>query len=159
MWQPRTSLVAQWLRLHASSARGTGSIPGQRTKIPHAVWPKKIHSKERILPVNTTARIQTMVCFSSRSISIIVFYTIFQGQNLTGYSPWGSQRVGQTEWLTLLLLILFSTKVKNHFLESKPHCLMLIYKDLVERGSRGRRRQRNRGEGRDQQGGGSIIMS
>ena len=40
-----------------------------------------------------------MVCFSSRSTSIIVFYTIFQGQNLMGYSPWGSQRVGH-DWVT-----------------------------------------------------------
>ena len=31
------SLVVQWLRLHASSAGGLGSIPGQGTKIPHAV--------------------------------------------------------------------------------------------------------------------------
>ena len=31
-----TSLVVQWLRLHASTAGGTGSIPGQGTKIPHA---------------------------------------------------------------------------------------------------------------------------
>ena len=30
------SLVAQWLRLHASTARGTGSIPDWGTKIPHA---------------------------------------------------------------------------------------------------------------------------
>ena len=37
---------AQWLRLHASSARGTGSIPGQRTKIPHAVRPKKYIPKK-----------------------------------------------------------------------------------------------------------------
>ena len=29
-------LPVQWLRLHASSARGTGSICGQGTKIPHA---------------------------------------------------------------------------------------------------------------------------
>ena len=29
-----TSLVVQWLRLHASSAEGAGSIPGQGTKIP-----------------------------------------------------------------------------------------------------------------------------
>ena len=33
----RTSLVVQWLRLCASNARGTGSIPGQGTKILHAV--------------------------------------------------------------------------------------------------------------------------
>ena len=33
-----TSLVVQWLRLHASNAGGTGSIPGWGTKIPHALW-------------------------------------------------------------------------------------------------------------------------
>ena len=32
-----TSLAVQWLRLHASTARGTGSIPGRGTKIPHAM--------------------------------------------------------------------------------------------------------------------------
>ena len=30
----RTSLVVQWLRLHASTIRGMGSIPGCVTKIP-----------------------------------------------------------------------------------------------------------------------------
>ena len=34
----RTSLAVQWLRLHATTAGGTGSIPGQGTKIPHATW-------------------------------------------------------------------------------------------------------------------------
>ena len=34
----RASLVVQWLRLCASIARGTGSIPGQGTKIPYAAW-------------------------------------------------------------------------------------------------------------------------
>ena len=37
-----TSLVVQWLRLHASNARGTGSILGQGTKIPHAL----LHGQE-----------------------------------------------------------------------------------------------------------------
>ena len=32
-----TSLVVQWLRLCTPSAGGMGSIPGQRTKIPHAM--------------------------------------------------------------------------------------------------------------------------
>jgi len=37
-----TSLGVQWLRLHASTAGGVGSIPGQGTKIPYAsAWPKK----------------------------------------------------------------------------------------------------------------------
>ena len=31
----------QWLRLHASTARGAGLIPGQGTKILHAMQPKK----------------------------------------------------------------------------------------------------------------------
>ena len=37
-----TSLVVQWLRSSASSARGMGLFPGQGTKMPHAMWPKKI---------------------------------------------------------------------------------------------------------------------
>ena len=38
-----TSLEVQWLRLCASIAGGTVSIPGWGTEIPHAVWcgPKK----------------------------------------------------------------------------------------------------------------------
>ena len=35
-----TSLVVQWLRFHASTVEGTGSILGQRNKILHAVLPK-----------------------------------------------------------------------------------------------------------------------
>ena len=35
--QTGTSPVVQWLRLCASTAGGKGSIPGQGTKIPHAV--------------------------------------------------------------------------------------------------------------------------
>ena len=44
-----TSLVAQWLRLRASTAGGTGLIPGQETKTLHAVWcdPPK-HNKIKI---------------------------------------------------------------------------------------------------------------
>ena len=33
-----TCLVVQWLRLSPPNAQGTGSIPGQGTKIPHAAW-------------------------------------------------------------------------------------------------------------------------
>ena len=32
---------SQWLRRHASNVGGMGSIPGQGTKIPHAMWQKK----------------------------------------------------------------------------------------------------------------------
>ena len=36
-----TSLAVHWLRFCASNARGTGSIPGWGTKLPHATVAKK----------------------------------------------------------------------------------------------------------------------
>ena len=36
----RTSLAVQWIRLQAPNTGGTGSIPGQANKIPHAMQPK-----------------------------------------------------------------------------------------------------------------------
>ena len=33
-----TSLVVQWLSVSVSNIGGEGSIPGQGTKIPHALW-------------------------------------------------------------------------------------------------------------------------
>ena len=36
-WNPWPFLEVQWLRLCASMAQGTGSIPDQGTKIPYAV--------------------------------------------------------------------------------------------------------------------------
>ena len=33
-----TSLAVQWLRLHVSNTVGTGSIPGQGTRIPQVAW-------------------------------------------------------------------------------------------------------------------------
>lgn len=41
---PETSKAVQWLRLHISTAGGSGSIPGWCTKIPQAVW---LGSKEK----------------------------------------------------------------------------------------------------------------
>ena len=40
---------SQWLRLHASHVGGKGSIPGRRTKIPHAMWQKKKKKKNPTL--------------------------------------------------------------------------------------------------------------
>ena len=37
----------QWLRLHAPKAEGMGSIPGQITKIPCAVWSNLKKRKEK----------------------------------------------------------------------------------------------------------------
>ena len=36
MMDPETSLTVQWLGLHVSNAGGVGSVPGWRTKSPHA---------------------------------------------------------------------------------------------------------------------------
>ena len=49
----RTSLVVQWLRLHASTSGSTGSIPSQETKILHAPWccqKKKKSWKQQSMP-------------------------------------------------------------------------------------------------------------
>ena len=39
--------MVQWLRLHASTAGGMGSIPGQGTKIPHALRHGQKKKKKR----------------------------------------------------------------------------------------------------------------
>ena len=44
--QHGNSLAGQWLGLHPSTARGTGSIPGQGTKILHTAHPGKKKKKE-----------------------------------------------------------------------------------------------------------------
>ena len=41
-----TSLAVRWLGLRASTAGGTGSIPGRGTKIPHFMW----HSQKKKVP-------------------------------------------------------------------------------------------------------------
>jgi len=44
------SLVAQWLRLHALTAKGPGSIPHQEIKIPQAMGPQnKMQTKRSLL--------------------------------------------------------------------------------------------------------------
>ena len=48
----QTSLVAQWLRLHAPNAGVIGSIHGQGTKTPHAihmVWKNKTKHTTRLV--------------------------------------------------------------------------------------------------------------
>ena len=45
---PGLPLLAYWLKLCAANAGGTGSIPGQGTKIPHALQcSQKIEKKKR----------------------------------------------------------------------------------------------------------------
>ena len=57
-----TSLAVQWLRLHASTAGGMGSISGQGTKIPHA--PRFSH---KILIINHKMQVKCSLSFTSCS--------------------------------------------------------------------------------------------
>ena len=66
-----TSLVVQWLRLHASTAGGGGSIPGQGTKIPHALGTgQKKKRREVYLFGNTNKVITELKTFRSVSYRI-----------------------------------------------------------------------------------------
>lgn len=49
-------MAAQWLRLHSFTAGGAGPIPGEGTKIPHAVRGKKI--KTKILTIDKIKRLK-----------------------------------------------------------------------------------------------------
>ena len=43
-----TSLVVQWVGLHASTTRDVGSIPGQGTEIPHGTRCRKKNYKKNL---------------------------------------------------------------------------------------------------------------
>ena len=51
MWNQKhdtgTSLTVHWLRLCASNARGTSSVPDRGNKIPHAAQPSQKIKKKR----------------------------------------------------------------------------------------------------------------
>ena len=52
-----TSSAVQWLRLCSPNSGGLGWIPGQGTKIPHAVWQdQKTKTKQTKNPENKTKR-------------------------------------------------------------------------------------------------------
>ena len=60
-----TSLVGQWLRVCTSATGGTGPIPGQETKILHAVQHSK--KKERKKERNVSGSKKTEVKLGSRA--------------------------------------------------------------------------------------------
>jgi len=62
---PGTSLTVQWLRLHTSNAGVLGLIPGQGTKIPHAVKPSN-NNNERNACGKARGEISHFVCNLSR---------------------------------------------------------------------------------------------
>ena len=48
--EKKLKMAVQWLRLHVSNTRGTGSIPGRGTKILQAAW----YGQKRKKAKNTT---------------------------------------------------------------------------------------------------------
>ena len=61
----RYSLVVQWLELHTFTAGGTGSISGQGTKIPHAMWPKKEQCRGKVWLASITLHFICKFCFTT----------------------------------------------------------------------------------------------
>ena len=53
----QTSLMVQWLRLHAPNAGGIGLIPGQGTKTPHAIWSGKSKKKKKKKPTRLVSHV------------------------------------------------------------------------------------------------------
>ena len=65
--QERASLVTKGLRLRTSKAGGSGSHPGQGTKIPHTPWHKKKKKKPRRRSLKAQAKKQVGLFFTNIS--------------------------------------------------------------------------------------------
>ena len=77
-----SSLAVQWLRLHTSTAEGTGSIPGQETRIPHASW---LGKKKFFLMLLYLFNFFIVVKYTNVFYNVIIFttYTILAIYNYT----------------------------------------------------------------------------
>ena len=78
-----TSLVVQWLRLYASTAGSTGSVPGWGTKIPHAArWGQKkkvkrndeINFNNKTLIPNIIFQYEIMIKLLTRYFTFLFFF-------------------------------------------------------------------------------------
>ena len=50
--------MVQWLRLQASNAGDVGSIPGRRSKVPHAMWHDQEKKRWRQCPTLNKSKIK-----------------------------------------------------------------------------------------------------
>ena len=84
---PGTSLVVQWLRLYTSTHRGTGYIPGQGTKVLHALPDCQKKTKKRSVKVRQTLfEAQAPLRMSCPNLAVYLIYpshSVFIG-NLSG---------------------------------------------------------------------------
>ena len=73
------SLAAQWLGLHTPTARGTGSISSQRTKILQALlYDQKGKKKKKIRNmslINCVLITQAFFCYLERLVWLLYFST------------------------------------------------------------------------------------
>ena len=64
--------MAQWLRLHASTAGGTGLIPSQETKILHDTGCQKKERNKEKNEVKCSARPAILVCLGGYNKLLIL---------------------------------------------------------------------------------------
>ena len=84
-WQQGTSLAVQWLRRCASTAGGTGSIPGWGTKIPHTADQPKKPNKKPPLATGSCPCLSANLCWglAHQTLSPTAF-----GTSILGPRPW-----------------------------------------------------------------------
>ena len=89
-----TSLAVQWLRICASTAGHTGSIPGQGSSTCHVMWPKnKMHS-QRHTCIHTCAHTHTC-------------QELPEAQGSVSYSSLYSEGPAQSQLFFLILIIIY----------------------------------------------------
>ena len=92
-----TSLVVQWLRLHASNAGGVGLIPGWGTKIWHAVW----QNQNKKFKISEIYERGCLFFLLSRHHDTCIFYEWYAEWNfhLSCFSNnWGQKNPIQKNW-------------------------------------------------------------
>ena len=100
-----TSLVIQWLRLHAPM-QGMGLIPGQETKIPHAAQCSQKLFFKRVLSILFFKLMYLSWRGKWQPTPVFLPGKSHGWRSLVGCSPWGHKESDTTEQLTLVLFIL-----------------------------------------------------
>ena len=68
MMQPRTSPEIEWLRLGASTAGSTGSIPGQATQIPNATLCGENKKMKPVFSISVHGSVPLMCSSQARGV-------------------------------------------------------------------------------------------
>ena len=83
--EPQDSLKVQWLRLCISNTENTGLIPGQGTKIPYAMWPKK-RGRERRDAQSLLWELSPWLCTGTPRKNLLSMEEVLNGLLLAGRS-------------------------------------------------------------------------